>query len=49
MLVVGLLLLSREMMTLAVAAIFWFICHANLRGWGYIFIADQDNQHMPRC
>jgi hypothetical protein len=24
-------------------------CHANLRGWGYIFIAGQDNQHMLIC
>jgi hypothetical protein len=24
-------------------------CYANLRGWSYIFIADQDNQYMLRC
>jgi hypothetical protein len=24
-------------------------CYAKLRGWSYIFIADQDNQYMLRC
>jgi hypothetical protein len=31
--------------------IFWFIsqqCHANLRGWGYIFIAGQGSRAVAR-
>jgi hypothetical protein len=47
-LVAGLLLSSRERMTLGVGAIFSDLfltqCHANIRGWGYIFIAGQDSQ-----
>jgi hypothetical protein len=53
MLVAGLLLSLRERMTLGVRVIFFGLFltqyHTNVRGWGYIFIAGQDNQHMLRC
>jgi hypothetical protein len=47
MLETELLLSSKERMTLGVEAIsglFLTQCHANLRGWGYIFIAGQGSQ-----
>jgi hypothetical protein len=31
------------------SSLFLTQCHTNLKGWGYIFIADQNNQHMLRC
>jgi hypothetical protein len=52
MLVAGLLLSSRERMTLEIRIIFSDLfltqCHTNLRGWGYIFIVDQDSQTYVR-
>jgi hypothetical protein len=42
-----LLLSSRRGVTLEVEVIFWLFLtqyHANLRGWGYIFIADKVSQ-----